>query len=208
MKKQLLVILFSIFCTIGFAQFYAIKSVFVGLHTPPSFSINVGTEYAPKVSKTTYLFVRPTYNRRGYGGDRTGNYSYIDIPVGLKFFITGDPVKDFGQTIDFNIGPYIGYALKGKYRPTVGAPEKNITFGTGANAQFDNIDYGYFANTQLGIGPLLFGLSAQIGLKQQDLSRLGLSASNAKFKANKLYTLTIGIRLANKKMTKAINNRN
>jgi hypothetical protein len=80
-----------------------------------------------------------------------------------------------------------------------------MTFGTGANTQFDAIDYGYFANTQLGIGPLVFGISAQVGLKKQDLSRLGLSATAAKYTANKLYTLTIGFRLPNKKMIKAIN---
>jgi hypothetical protein len=207
--KNITILVFALIISVTIkAQFYSIKSVFAGLHTPPNFNINVGVEYAPKVSKTVYLFTRPTYNRRAYNGKRTGAIGYIDIPLGVKLFLSGDPVRDFAQTIDFSIGPYVGYAFKGKYRPTIGAPEKNMTFGTGPNAQFDAIDYGYFANTQFGLGPVVFGISAQVGLKEQDLSKIGLSATPAKYKADKFLTITVGIRLPNKKMIKAIDKRN
>jgi hypothetical protein len=174
------------------------KMVFVGLNTKPLY-ISGGVELTANIKKVG-IFVRPTYNRREY--DRhTEQISYIDIPFGLKFLIIDEPSRGSAvpYSIDFSAGPFIGYAMKGKYFPSSGTTKKDMVFGSGANAQLDKTDYGYFLNTQLNMGLIGFSISAQVGLQQHDMSKLGFFATPTKQKSGTQLQICMNINLGSKK---------
>jgi Outer membrane protein beta-barrel domain len=196
MKKITITIILVAFTIASKAQLQ--KTIFVGLNTQPLY-ISGGLELTAKIKKVG-LFVRPTYNRREY--DRhTEQISYIDIPFGLKFLIIDEPSRGSAvpYSIDFSAGPFVGYAMKGKYFPSSGATQKDMVFGSGANAQLDKTDYGYFLNTQLNMGLIGFGISAQVGLQQHDMSKLGFLATPTKQKSGTQLQICMNINLGGKK---------
>lgn len=194
--KKITILIFTVVITVT-TKAQLQKTIFVGLNHQP-LALNGGLELTQKIKNVVHLFVRPTYNNRNYGS-RTGTLSYMDIPFGVKIKV-GETNENGTYDFNFSIGPYIAYALKGKYRPTVGAAEQNINFGTGPGTQFDDKDYGIFANTQINFGLFGFGIAAQRGFKKQDLSRLGLSATSNTMKAPSLYTLSVNFNLPGKKI--------
>ncbi len=196
MKRITIILVLCSFAIVSKAQLQ--KNIFVGLNFNPLY-ISGGAELTAKVTKGTGIFVRPTYNRRPY--DRhTSPISYLDVPVGLKFVIVNEPSRGSAvpYVIDFSAGPFFGYALKGKYTPSFGAPVKNMTFGSDATNQLDVMDYGYFLNTQLNLGVFGFGVSAQVGTKQHDMSRVGLLATPTKQKSGTQMQITLNIYFSSK----------
>jgi hypothetical protein len=200
MKKIIITILLSSFYFAGNAQLQ--KTLFVGLNAQPLY-ISAGLELTAKIKNSASFFLRPTYNRRQYGS-RTGVMKYVDVPFGVKILIVGVPAQGSAvpYNIDFSAGPFIGYAFSGKYYPASGVPQKKMTFGTEATTQFDAIDYGYFLNTQLNIGLIGFSVSAQVGTKKQDMSRLGLTATPTKQKSGTQFQICMNVNLPNKRRSK------
>jgi hypothetical protein len=193
--KNITILIFTVVITVT-TKAQINSAVFFGLNTQP-LSINAGMEFSKQVKKGASFFIRPTYIKKLYNS-KFFTFSYIDVPVGIKFLIADNPSSGAGYTIDFNIGSYIGYAISGNYFPTANAPAKKIKFGSGANTQFDAIDYGLFLNTQMTIGGVFgFGISAQTGLAQHDMSKLGRYALTTKQKAGTSLQLTLFFHLHN-----------
>jgi hypothetical protein len=182
------------------------KEIFVGVGFPQEkLSINGGLEFTTNTKSKKAFFIRPTYTSTFYRTN-TVPVKYIDVPLGLKFKLSD--ISQNGSTtsslIDFSIGPYIGYAISGKYNP-VGSSftQSKMSFGNDATDQMDPIDYGIFLNTRITLGQTFgFGIASQIGLKEHDMSKLGTAASTTKEKAKKGLQITLFFNLG--KRTKGL----
>jgi hypothetical protein len=162
------------------------KSAFIGAVGPDKLGLTFGLELASKVKNKMAFFIRPSYSPSLFRNDIV-TVKYLDLPVGIKYIIANEN----SYSIDFNIGPYIGFGISGKY-PTAPFTQSKMTFGKGANAQMDGLDYGLFLNTQMALGNTFgFGISTQFELKEHDLSKLGTAATTAKEKARKQSQVTL-----------------
>ncbi len=190
MKKILTLLAISFLTNFAVAQIQ--KAIFLGVSGPDKLALNGGLEFASKAKNKKAFFIRPTFSPALFRNDQVP-VKYIDVPFGAKFILANENGRgsEASYLIDFNIGPYIGYAISGKY-PTAAFTQSNIVFGKGANAQMDALDYGIFLNTQMAIGQTFgFGISTQIEIMEHDLSKLGIDASTTKEKARKQFQITL-----------------
>ncbi len=201
MKKIISTIVIIFIVAIANAQIQ--KAIFIGLAGPDKLAMTGGLEFASKAKNKKAFFIRPTFSPSFFRNDAVP-VKYIDVPFGAKFILADENAKGSGASysIDFNVGPYVGYAISGKYSPTGGNGfgEENIIFGTGTNAQMEALDFGIFLNTQIALGQSFgFGISKQFAMKQHDLSKLGLNATTAKEKARKQTQLTLFFNIGKRK---------
>jgi hypothetical protein len=198
MKKSILLIIIQIQLVSSYAQ---IKSaIFVGGVGPDKLALTGGLEFASKAKNKTAFFIRPSYSPALFRNDIVP-VKYIDVPFGLKFILADENGRGSGASysIDFNVGPYVGYAVSGKY-PVAAFTEKEITFGKGTNAQMDGLDYGLFLNTQIALGQTFgFGVSTQFEIMEHDLSKLGTAATTVKEKARKQSQITLFFNIGKRK---------
>ncbi len=131
---------------------------------------HIGVDYEIAIAPDFYFAPGLQYSSKGakseetiMGTDITNKMvlNYLEVPLNLAY----KPLLGNGNLI-VNFGPYLGYAIGGKYKieGDGGDVEEDIEFGSGDDEMkpFDmgaNIGFGYM----LG-GGLSFKLNAQLGL--------------------------------------------
>jgi hypothetical protein len=118
----------------------------------------IGVDYEIGIAPDFYFAPGLQFSTKGTNVDTKAVLNYFEVPLNLVY----KPLLGDGNLI-VNFGPYLGYAISGKYKNDIA--DTDIEFGsddTDNYKPFDmgaNIGFGY----QLGMG-LSFKLNAQLGL--------------------------------------------
>jgi len=122
---------------------------------------HIGVDYEIGVAPDFYFAPGLQFSTKGTNIDFVETkavLNYFEVPLNLVY----KPLLGDGNLI-VNFGPYLGYAISGKYKDDIA--DTDIEFGSGEDDDFKpfdmgaNIGFGY----QLGMG-LSFKLNAQLGL--------------------------------------------
>lgn len=112
-------------------------------------SSGIGLDFQLKLTERLHFNIKPTLNSRGYNGTAlvsTVKATYIDLPINLEADMDGNKAH-----IYVGGGPYIGFAIGGKYK-------SNLTTG---NTEWTTMKFGETANDNRS--PMDMGLNLNVG---------------------------------------------
>jgi len=140
------------------------------ISTENVFGLNLGVVYNMGQKALTFkpgvIFTQKGYGVKFGGNTSTVNLNYIDIPLNLAYTIN--------NKLQFEAGPYIGYALSGKVKS--GSNSQDLTFSDNGLSRFDG---GLNAGVAFYIKPQIqLGLTYNLGLLDIDNSSSGKITNN------------------------------
>ncbi|TAE74996.1 MAG: PorT family protein [Bacteroidetes bacterium] len=155
--------------------------VYANYNLAPTFALQAGLVYSGKGESTKSDFIK---------GSTTLNY--LEIPINAVYKIpAGEQLK-----IVINAGPYLAYALNGKYKASGSGFDfnENVEFGSDAG-KLKRTDFGLNVGAGVEItDKILINLNYGLGLTNLN----NLTGSNAQTINNRVFSITAGYRLFSK----------
>lgn len=163
------------------------------------FNAGITLDYA--LTSDLYLLTGLDFATKGSKLDENSglkmNLSYLQLPVHLGYKLA---IMDNAKIV-FRAGPYIGYAVDGKWNVKAGGVEGNVSaFGDEAKAEglkMSRFDFGLGAGVGVEFGQIGVGIGCDFGLAnisdfgKINVDGLDLDASNVKVRNMNAY-LTLG----------------
>jgi len=134
-----------------------------------SFAFGIGLEtYAPltkhddfNIALNPVLSYLNTAYENANGGKVKVNYINFTLPICLVFGDIGSRADDVAFVV--GVGPYVGYAVNGKFQLTSIDSYQKISFGNGASDNRKSIDAGITLKSAIKLARLNFGTQYNIG---------------------------------------------
>ena len=120
-------------------------------------SSGIGFDFQLKLTERLHFGVKPTLNSRGYNGTAlvsTVKATYVDLPISLEADLDGNKAHLY-----LGGGPYIGFAVAGKYK-------SNLTAG---NTEWTTMKFGETAADNRS--PMDIGINLNVGALMEGYSR-------------------------------------
>ncbi|GAB2838820.1 hypothetical protein [Ferruginibacter profundus] len=133
------------------------------------FALGIGLEsyVAVKKSSDFDLSLNPvlSYLKTGYEQTAGGKVivNYINLAMPLEF-VVNPPRSGESIGIAFGAGPFVGYAVSGKFNLLSGDPYKKMSFGNGIADNRKSIDAGITLKSSIRLSKINMGMQYNWGL--------------------------------------------